>query len=85
MRRGLEGALAHGATGLGECVYLLRAAPGAANVRSAFLNLVVGGGVEIGGSRLRAGDLVALDAPPVSLAADVRAGAACWLWRTSRP
>lgn len=79
MRKGVEGMLAPHVSGLGECVYLLRAAPGAdvgaASVRSAFILLVTAGGLELDGRRLGAGDLVQLQAAPAFLVADGAAGA----------
>lgn len=78
MRKGVEGALAPDVSGLGECVFLLRAEPGAeigaASVRSAILILVTAGGVDIDGRRLGAGDFLELDGTPLALAADVVAG-----------
>lgn len=79
IRQGVEGALAPHASGLGECVYLLRAAPnaelGAASLGSAFVFLVTAGGVDIDGRRLSAGDFVEISAPPASVSADSMAGA----------
>ncbi|WP_374471752.1 hypothetical protein [Phenylobacterium sp.] len=73
MRKGVEGALAQRVSGLGECVYLLRAAPGAdigvASVRSAFVLLVTAGALRLDGADLGAGDFVELAEPPTSLAA----------------
>lgn len=78
MRKGVEGALAPDVSGLGECVFLLRAAPGAqigaASVRSALLILVTAGGVDIDGRRLAAGDFLDLEETPPALAADAAAG-----------
>lgn len=76
---GVATALAPHANGLGECVYLLRATPGAdiapATLRTAFLLLVLAGAVLLEGRRLGAGDLVELDAETSSASADPVNGA----------
>lgn len=77
--REVETALAPYANGLGECVYLLRAAPKAeiapASLGGAFLLLVLAGAVRLDGRRLVAGDLVELDAAPASAATEPMNGA----------
>jgi hypothetical protein len=75
----VETAIAPFANGLGECVYLLRAAPKAnlalAGLDTAFLLLVLVGGIELGGRRLGAGDLIELDSACSAAFADPALGA----------
>lgn len=86
---GIEGALALNASGLGEVVYVLRAAAksdiGPANLKSAFVLLVTEGALTIDGRRLRAGDLVEIAASPAVALADPSKGVSLLVVADEKP